>query len=83
MWFEILPPCAIITIALSIPGFATYHLNKAICGNVRKIFNKKILCNKNNRNLQAFRRNVDDVFDRQMYRRDYRLNKDVYNQQVS
>lgn len=35
MWFEILPPCAIICVALYIPGFATYHLNKAICGNVR------------------------------------------------
>ncbi|KAG5677345.1 hypothetical protein PVAND_007110 [Polypedilum vanderplanki] len=59
MWFEILPPAAIICVALYIPGFATYHLNKALCGN-------------------HYRRNTDERFDRIMYMRDYRLNKNVY-----
>ncbi|XP_055380116.1 uncharacterized protein LOC129611165 [Condylostylus longicornis] len=33
MWFEILPSAAIITVALSIPTFALYGINKLVLGN--------------------------------------------------
>jgi NADH dehydrogenase (ubiquinone) 1 alpha subcomplex subunit 1 len=34
MWFEIIPSFAIITVALSIPGFAMYHIHNGALGNV-------------------------------------------------
>lgn len=33
MWFEVLPSAAIITVMLSIPGFAIFGLNKLTVGN--------------------------------------------------
>ncbi|XP_030373739.1 uncharacterized protein LOC115623428 isoform X2 [Scaptodrosophila lebanonensis] len=59
MWFEILPSAVIITVALSVPIYAMYGLQKLTLGN-------------------AFRRNMDERFDRVMYQRDFRLTNNPY-----
>ncbi|XP_055840086.1 uncharacterized protein LOC129907759 [Episyrphus balteatus] len=59
MWFEIIPSAAIITIALSIPGYAMYGIHKLTLGN-------------------AYRRNMDERFDRVMYQRDRRIMDNPY-----
>ncbi|TDG44375.1 hypothetical protein AWZ03_009178 [Drosophila navojoa] len=59
MWFEILPSAAIITVALSVPIYAMYGLQKLTLGN-------------------AYRRNMDERFDRVMYQRDFRLTNNPY-----
>lgn len=33
MWYEILPSAGIILVALAVPGYATFYLNKAVFGN--------------------------------------------------
>ncbi|XP_030558603.1 uncharacterized protein LOC115761113 isoform X1 [Drosophila novamexicana] len=59
MWFEIIPSAAIITVALSVPIYAMYGLQKLTLGN-------------------AYRRNMDERFDRVMYQRDFRLTNNPY-----
>ncbi|XP_023030658.1 uncharacterized protein LOC26528843 isoform X1 [Drosophila willistoni] len=59
MWFEILPGAVIITVAMSVPIYAMYGLQKLTLGN-------------------AFRRNMDERFDRVMYQRDFRLTNNPY-----
>ncbi|XP_023164760.1 uncharacterized protein LOC111595331 isoform X2 [Drosophila hydei] len=59
MWFEILPAAGIITVALSVPIYAMYGLQKLTLGN-------------------AYRRNMDERFDRVMYQRDFRLTDNPY-----
>ncbi|XP_017836997.1 uncharacterized protein LOC108596090 isoform X1 [Drosophila busckii] len=59
MWFEIIPAAAIITVALSVPIYAMYGLQKLTIGN-------------------AYRRNMDERFDRVMYQRDFRLTNNPY-----
>jgi len=39
MWFEILPGAAIITVALSVPIYAMYGLQKLTLGNVSFLLN--------------------------------------------
>ncbi|XP_015511544.1 NADH dehydrogenase [ubiquinone] 1 alpha subcomplex subunit 1 [Neodiprion pinetum] len=36
MWYEILPSYAIMTVAMAIPGYAMYFMNKAVLGNPYK-----------------------------------------------
>lgn len=47
MWFEIIPSFAIITVALSIPGFFTYHVHEAwinnVSGNFEKYFRRNLV----------------------------------------
>lgn len=37
MWYEIIPSYAIISMALAVPGYAMYFMNKGVNGNVRQI----------------------------------------------
>ncbi|CRK95490.1 CLUMA_CG008959, isoform A [Clunio marinus] len=62
MWFEVIPSFAIITVALAIPSYATYHIHKLWIGN-------------------AYRRNTDQPWERFAYRRDMRINGNVYKGQ--
>ncbi|XP_055532863.1 uncharacterized protein LOC129722983 [Wyeomyia smithii] len=59
MWFEIIPSFAIVTVVLSVPGFALYGLHKLTLDN-------------------AYRRNMDQRWERIMYTRDVRLTGNPY-----